>query len=182
MNQLVNKFLEDVKRDKKRAALLGVLVLVAGIVIARQFLSQTPQPASAASVSQAYQPRPAVQADATGAPKVAKPFVRVDKKISRDIFAPNTDYFPVEAAPVPQKIVTSAPTTQEATSVETMVRNLAQSLQLQSTMLGDQPTAIINGRVLKAGDSLKQFKVVSISTDQVVLERNGIEVTLEMKK
>jgi hypothetical protein len=56
-----------------------------------------------------------------------------------------------------------------------------EQLALQSTMTGDNPMAYISGRLVKPGDEISGFSVVRILDRQVVVSREGVTATLEMK-
>jgi hypothetical protein len=53
-------------------------------------------------------------------------------------------------------------------------------LTLQSTLLGQPPRAIINGRLLVPGDRINGFTLRRITRREVILEMNGFEVRLGM--
>jgi hypothetical protein len=51
---------------------------------------------------------------------------------------------------------------------------------LQSTFIGSTPTAVVNGRVLRVGESINGFKVVEITARACVVEQGEVKVRLEM--
>jgi hypothetical protein len=57
----------------------------------------------------------------------------------------------------------------------------AKEMVLQSTMTSANPSAVINGRVLRLGEWLNGFQVVEISPRACKVEKRGVRVTLEMK-
>ena len=58
--------------------------------------------------------------------------------------------------------------------------NAARGLVLQTTILGDQPRAMISGQVLRPGQTIKGFVLRKVLPRQVVLERDGVELKLKM--
>ncbi len=190
------RFAADLKRDKKKTAVLATLSLVAVIMGARLLLGGgTPQEATAASEVQPpaadVQPAeaPAV-ATGTAPDKVGLHELLSDgqRKISQDIFKPHLEMYPAE-----QEVkIASVPvaTTQEAQpatapvdpdSEAKAIRAQATRLELQSTMISDVSTAIINGRVLRKGDWINDFQIIDITPRACTVAQNGVKVTLEMK-
>lgn len=60
------------------------------------------------------------------------------------------------------------------------VQRSAESLKLQSIILGASPAAIINGRQLREGDAVDEFRVLRIEARQVIVEREGVRLALQM--
>ena len=61
-----------------------------------------------------------------------------------------------------------------------LVRQAAMGMKLQTTMLAGRRLALINGQLLKEGQTINGFELVQILHRQVILRMNGIEVQLEM--
>jgi len=55
-------------------------------------------------------------------------------------------------------------------------------LNLQFTMLGADPSALINSRVVRVGDIIEGYRVNRIDAVTVTLEKNGIKYPLNMAK
>ena len=73
-----------------------------------------------------------------------------------------------------------------------LVENLTQQasqLRLQSTMMGAQPKAVINGDLVGEGDNVASgagenrvvFRVVRIEARRILVEREGIKLEIQMK-
>jgi hypothetical protein len=60
------------------------------------------------------------------------------------------------------------------------VKIAAGTLKLQSTMFGDESTAIINGELVHEGSKIGTFRVVKIEMGRVIVEREGIHLGLQM--
>lgn len=57
---------------------------------------------------------------------------------------------------------------------------LARSLRLQSVIQGNSPALVINGEVLRVGDEIDGFEIVSFNADSVRLTREGLTFLLKM--
>jgi len=186
------RLLADLKADKRKAALLAVLAVVAAVVIARMTLrGGAPSPARAALATATppavAAPRasaaPTDQAPPRAAP-ARSPASPEAHRFARDIFLPNPDFFPpAEPAQSPKLVGATQPASPESEeeSLRKSVQAQARSLMVQSTMISAQPTAIINGRVLRVGEWITGFEVVSISARGCVVRRSGVSVALEMR-
>ena len=56
------------------------------------------------------------------------------------------------------------------------------ALRLETTVMGTNPTAMINGRVLRVGDSINGFTVTAIAPQACKVCRDGAEFVLAMTK
>jgi hypothetical protein len=61
------------------------------------------------------------------------------------------------------------------------VRIAAASLKLQSTVMGAHPGAMVSGTMVREGDNISGFRVVSIEARQVIVEREGVKLALLME-
>jgi len=57
---------------------------------------------------------------------------------------------------------------------------LARSLRLQSVIQGASPAIVINGEVLRVGDSIEGFELVSFNDSSAKLTRDGLTFLLKM--
>ena len=193
---LKDRLLAGLRRDPKKASILGVLALVFLIVGVREVARRTGSPsAGSAATSRAPDAGGAtglpVPANALQAPGLSKGGNRqgdsstaIQKApVDRDIFTPNVAYFPVGEKTEPGTVVSSTQVidpTAKAEAAKQEVQARAKALSLQSTVIGAVPTAIINGRVLRVGDWISDFQVVEINSCSCQLEKSGIRVVLEM--
>ena len=183
----------ELTRDKKKVFLLVVLGLVAlamGIHLA--FHGSAPRRARAAAQAVVTPIRPGNDGenrwggDKRRADWLAE--LRASQaKITRDIFEPNSHFFPVTEPKAPPKkkttrVVTSQPSAPDREAVVAQVRGEAVLLQLQTTIAGSQPVAIINRQVVRKGDFIANFVVVEITDRSCVLRQKGVDVTLEMHR
>lgn len=190
---LTDRLLAEVRRDPKKASILGVLAVVLLIIGVREVATRvgSPKTGSAATVQTSGQPdgqslrktvttpgKTASQLDGLDALVADMPRLPVD----RDIFTPKEMYFPIEAKVKPGKVVTAIIVDPNARkeAERREIQAQAQSLSLQSTVVGSVPMAIINGRMLHVGDWINKFQVAEITSRYCQLEKSGIRVVLEM--
>jgi hypothetical protein len=183
--------LAELKRDRKKTAVMAVLLLVALVAVGRLFL-RSAVPTKAAAAPAAGKAAPAARASSaqrsdsgedrsgeSGRERV-KYLGPIDTTIKRDIFAANPKYFP--AVVKPDVASHAAPSGMDDINAErAAIQAKALELALQSTVVSANPTAIIEGQVLHVGDWVNGFRVVEIGSRQCTLEKSGVKVTIEMK-
>jgi len=193
---LKGRLLAELRRDPKKASILGVLVLVLLIVGVREVARRAGSPGAGSAATpraggaggEAGLRKPVNALKAPGPPKggnrqadASGPGAKLP--VDRDIFTPNMMYFPVEEAAKPSKVVSAAAVIDPNAKAEAARREVlarAKALSLQSTVIGAVPTAIVNGRVLRVGDWINDLQVIEINSRSCQLEKSGIRVVLEM--
>lgn len=60
------------------------------------------------------------------------------------------------------------------------IRIAAESLKLDSTILGSTPGAMVNGQVVHEGSTVAGFRVLKIESNEVIMEREGIRLAVIM--
>lgn len=184
---LKERLVAELKRDSKRVAVLGVLMVVLVALAGREALRQTRPSTARAAAARLAPARPA--GDKTlppGARQTPDTEAKVDLglhrlTVDRDLFTPDPVYFPSRHTASAPKIKVVDPAA-KIEAAKRAVRAQAHALTLQSTVVGATPTAIVNGQVLRAGDWINGFKVVAITTRSCTMEKDGTRVTLEMSK
>jgi len=192
---LRDRLIDEVKRNPMKAGILGVLMLVLLIVVGRQVLQYVAPARAGAAISggggsqgqaTADQPGPTARKAAAGPDGAKLPSTRKPlAKIQRNLFLPNSAFFPPKEEDKAKPKPTVTPVDAAAARREAQrraVQTEAQALTLQTTIVGASPTAIINGQVLGVGGWLNGFQVVSINSGSCVVEKKGMRVTLEMLK
>lgn len=191
-----DRLLNEMRRDPKKASILGVLALVLLIIGGREVAKVVglPKTGSAATAGVSGQPggtslrKPVAISRADGGMQdgMGRPDTPVEDMpslpVDRDIFTPKEVYFPIERTEKPNQAVSATvvdPNVRKE-AVRREVQAQAQSLSLQSTVVGSVSTAIVNGRVLHVGDWINDFQVVEITSRYCQLEKSGIRVMLEM--
>lgn len=185
----------EVKRDPKKAAILGILVVVFLIVGVREVARRAGSPgsSSAATVTTSAQPAANTTAGAAAGHKAleskgaGESYDLAVLRVSRDIFTPDEEYFPApepktREKPKPKPGLRVMDPNAAAQAARLQVIAQAATLVLQTTVIGERPTALINGRIVRIGDTIAGFKVVDINSRSCQLERDGIRVALDMEK
>jgi hypothetical protein len=196
MNNLKNKLLAEMGRDKKKTAVLSLLLLVGVVVVVRLVMSgPAPAKAQAAGKALAKQAPAAKQAaDAAEAPapdllsgesgtntQRDRYLQQLDTRITRDLFSASDQIFgPAPAGDIRARREASGGNTDLA-SRRAEVEQQSSVLKLQSTVVSETPTAIINDQVVKVGEVIEGFKIVAISPRGCIVEKNSIQLTLEMR-
>ncbi|MFA6133707.1 MAG: hypothetical protein WC869_06785 [Phycisphaerae bacterium] len=179
ITRIKNQLLDELKRDKKKALTLGVLLCVGLVVFGKLIFKGVPSSAAAAPLVVAASPAPTEPALTNSADESAvdpsrdKYLREIDTTIQRDIFSAPAGLFPsgVAASVQPDNH------DEAAKAADDQVRGMT----LQSTILSASPTAIINGKVLKIGSQIGGFQVMEITSGSVTLEKADVKVVLEMK-
>lgn len=204
--------------DKRRAGVLGGLVLVALVMWARAALVSSsddggagPAKASASAGSEGAAPNASGNAAPSGGAPAADALSTPDQgavqlppvpPLARDLFAYSREYFPepVQTDSTAQEDPKSAPAQVEISSDEEepeetedeqalLVRaDAARWLRLRSLMLGKEPVAVIESTapkdprssVIRVGESIAGFTLVSVAARTVMVERDGVQVELTL--
>jgi hypothetical protein len=200
IEMLKKRLIAEMARDKKKATILGVLLLVAVVFVGKLLLKGSPQEVTAATnpmMPPAGLPappeagNPAVDIYPTiGTMDTTPDLIGGGKKITRDIFLPNSSIFPhvLKTTDVNGKVnvVKSKDSAQdvERKRKEELIRAEGAKLHLESAISGRVPIAIINGTVLGHGALINGFRVVKIDskTSEVELKKDGITIKLGMKE
>ena len=194
----------ELSRDKKKTATLTILLVVAGAVggrlIVAKGLPQSAQAVAPAGMSALIPPAdglaPAPSPDAAHM-RWEQYVAKMDRAITRDLFRPNADFFPPQEpqaatvvgreteagwfAQVGQWVAQSQAGNEDDTLRLSALRAQASILSLQSTMLGNSPTALINGKVLRVGDWISDFRLKKITSTSVIVSKDGVDIELQMK-
>jgi hypothetical protein len=60
------------------------------------------------------------------------------------------------------------------------IRLAAESLKLESTIMGSTPGAMINGQMVHEGSVVNGFRVLSIQARELIVEREGVKLAVTM--
>lgn len=194
MSVSLRKIKADLLADKKRAAVLGCLLLIALVVGVRAVISSGPRRAVAAPRSVAAAPN-AAQAQVVRAPTeivaALKPRPELpDARELRDLFTgplvivaqapPNGDEGgKSEAGPADNPIEQPDPA-----AIRARLEEEASRLVLRSTILGASPMAVVrapgveHASPIRIGDQVAGFTLVEIHARAITLERDGMQVTI----
>jgi len=180
---LQQRFMAELSRDKKKAAMLAVLAVVAGVTIGRVLLDR-PGPASASAGLTA--PVTAADQTQTGAnvwqqelltwskeQPTAQP--AISQAGQRDLFHPDPSVFP-QVDSGNQHV---GPADSEASQRRAIIAQ-SKALSLQSTVVSANPTAIINGKVLRVGEVIDGFEVIAITWRTCEIRKDSVTVRLDL--
>ena len=190
------RLIAEISRDKKKAVILGLLLLVAVFFVGKLLLKSSPTEATAAANPTAIPPAGPPMTPGTGntaawmlsakSPGVGAP-KGAARGITRDIFMPNAAIFPhVEKTTNANGKVNVVENAQgrrdeELRRKRELIREQGAELHLESTITGRVPIAIINGTVLGPGGVIKGFRIVEIESQACVVEKDGIRLNLTME-
>lgn len=194
--------------DKKKAAVLGVLTLVALATVTKALLSQRKQPGLRPS-AQASGPAQTSGARGAALVKAENPVVRVEAPVvrlaaipplSRNLFLASERHFPYPAqTEASSGTPAKSPDGTDEKSEEEIERALAEErarlvnkeasgLRLRSTMLGTSPVAVVESgkgarggsAVLRVGQTFEGFTLVEVHRESAILEKNGVRVEIRL--
>ncbi|MBN8644769.1 MAG: hypothetical protein J0L61_05945 [Planctomycetes bacterium] len=202
MKRRVRELVVILRADPKRAGVLGVLAVVLTVVSVRAMIAGGPSRASAASKDGTA--RTTAEALAAGAGVAAA----LEKRTGRIVTAPTPpaelrDVFRLDAAAFPQPSQVKAETSQvaeksgvavaenpeeaalrERAALEARVAKEASLLRLRGTLLGSNPTAVIEtpadrrSVVVTPGQEVLGFTLIEVKASGVVLEKEGVRVEI----
>jgi hypothetical protein len=194
------------KKDPKKAGALVVLVAVMGGMWAKTLLQQ--QPASAAAGIASLTPA----ADPLTPASSQSPTSNKDRTISsgrpawssvnlapatRNLFRIDFERYerfgknenpaattqqsgisndPAKSGPSPADLK------KERQILAANLQSQAAQLRLQTTVMGAEPRALVNGNLVGEGDMVASFRVMKITARGMVIEREGIRLEIQMKR
>ena len=196
LGNLIRRSMIELRKDKRKAFLLAVLAIGACAALVNLLVAPSSpvkagaaeQPAGARIAERQPDARPGESTEGDQGKSALRD--RYDRglvrKIERDIFTPNPEFSPPRQDATAVRRTVPRTTTQPGESQEAIQRQMvlahAQSLVLQTTMISSNPTAIVNGRVMRIGDRILGFEVVEITPRACKVRKDGVTVILEMSK
>jgi hypothetical protein len=191
---LVKSASEALRKDPKKTLALTSLAVVMLVMWGRLFVGgAAPKPAAAAALPGSRAAAPMSDGGATGRPGagaalgawLAGPITAPP----RNIFAIKLDYFqqdgprPADATPADRAEKSMALQADQRKERQILVENLrtqAADLRLQSTIMGAEPRAMVNGTLVGEGDTVAGFKVERIEQRKMIVEREGVRLEIAM--
>ena len=188
MSASVRKLSKKLTADKKKLSLMIVLSAALLLLWGRLLLKQVPRTARADPESVV-----ATVADPGDAPVLPRlrhtVYLDLPRVLERDIFGLDRTRYqgPIETvgSATPRKSPLNPPDDEMEA-----IRVWAGGLELQAAVLGDEPTAMINERIYRVGDSIggsvvenvviDGFVLTSVKPRLAVLSRGEIRIQLEM--
>jgi hypothetical protein len=206
---LINRVVQAVRKDPQKAGILTVLVAILVVLQFRLALMNKSGPSKATAATTT----PSAN-NTLGATPVARAETRnalqswleqPTEVVNRNLFAVNLDRFPQDGSKIAVSSARSslfwdelAKSMSQQADVrkerKVLYENLAQQasqLRLQTTMMGAQPKAVINGEIVREGDVVASgaagddrgvtFRVLKIEARRIIIEREGIKLEIQMK-
>jgi hypothetical protein len=191
-NDFRSRMMTELARDKKKSAVLAVLLMVALFVGVRMLKSKsTPETVEAAPSSiAADEPSLFISAasasDDSQSERERDLYIRqIDHEITRDLFGFRPElYQPVKQPEPAQKDAHSPdkpPQVPVGKSLEEIVQSEASGFVLQSTIVSASPKAVINEQICGLGDVIDGFSVIEIMPGACLLEKEGVQVRLQIE-
>lgn len=160
MNRSIKAAERRREAQKKKGIILGVLIGVLGLIWLKSLFTGRPDSAVG---STAVAPTVSMPANApsqnNGQNRNQRPVVHVAWPVvsTRNPFLFDADSYEKKAA---------------------LVTDNERRFDVQGTLLGDDPRALINGRMLRVGESIDDAVLKRIEHAHVILEVDGVEVTV----
>jgi len=209
LNNLTDLLPASVRREKKKAAVLGLLVTAMTIIGVAQLWPRklsTSIAASPSSSAVAGESKKKPKSSSAENPRVHLLNEWMEKPVrvpSRNVFAVDYDRYPSTGRKsnhlpssgietIWDRIAKSE--SKRADEIEQrrirqgQLLQMAQRLKLQTTLIkpGATSQAMVNGRLVRVGERLEvdemTFTVVSIDGRQVIVEREGVKIALSLGK
>jgi len=206
MNDWKERLAAEIRRDWRRTGVLVLLTIVAIVLVIREFSGQPDQAhAGGAKESDSSADRapahPGETAVANGpgqsGGQTGKVFTfsvdsgAVPPMPRRDPFVVDLERFPPDPAAKPSgnrdaNLKVNARDSalaeiQRRQAAEAAIRAEAAKLQLQSILMADPPRVMIGRDIYRVGQRVGSFVLTRITSNSVVLEKGGFEVTLRME-
>jgi hypothetical protein len=199
---IYTRAVETAAKDPKKTGLLFLLVLLFVVLAVRTLGSGKGRPqAAGAAVARggagnrgfASQGKRAVTVN----PRLQRWAEAPVRPLSRNLFTVRLDYFPVEGprnganlsrqgddgfwVKLEKSLVLQADQRDKRENQVANYKAQAAQLKLQSTIMGPQPKALVNGELVGEGDVVASFRVLRIEARRVIIEREGIRLEIQMK-
>lgn len=199
LNDMIDDMRRQVGKQPKKAAALGMLVLLMAVLWGKALMPKAtaPKAADASAASAAVNgDKPKVRENPSN-PADRQAFVSwLTTPASsgvRNLFAMRPELLPALAGSgtngpkeiSDQTAKSQAPEADQERARRVLVeemRRLAAKLELQSTMMGREPRALINGSFVAEGETIDGFRVLKIDVRRVIVEREGVKLEVLFKQ
>lgn len=187
MKQKINRAWRQVTADKKKFGILVTMMAVGLLLWGRLILLEdvpkiaTADPNATAQTDGTTPDGQVLQVTPTG--PVLPPLQEVSVTLSEDLPLNLFAFRHNRYKPLPDEESGSNSAQLTGSTDDERKRELvelARSLRLQSVIQGDSPAIVINGEVLRVGDSIEGFELVSFNKRTAKLTREGLTFLLTM--
>lgn len=189
------RIVAQIKAEPRKAAALGVLAAVMGVLWLKSGSSTHVLPSSASARALSAPSDSQSPAMSTHAEKALRDLTQWLKKplpeSERNLFSLKMDYFPADGSRPPEqprvgqsfwdelgKSLASKADQEKARRI--LLDNLriaASSLNTQGTMMANgSPKALVNGTWVGEGETVAGFKIVQIEAQRMIVEREGVRL------
>jgi hypothetical protein len=200
------RLIEALRRDPKRSATLGILLLVLIVALIYTFGSgQTSPRAASAMPNVAGDPAghsPSGSARAISAVRSSSAMAlrqwlaQTLPPAGRNLFQLHIDYFPLDSGRaaalqaasaggfwdlLDKSIALRADQKVKRESLISAFLKEAETIRPTSTIMGPNPKAMIDGKLVVEGDVVASFRIVRIEERRILVEREGIRLEVPMK-
>ena len=184
MSAPLRKFVRRLTADRRKLSMLLALGAVVLLLWGRLLLKQVPRTAVADPENQAVSVVAPTTDWSSLLAKDKRPTVLVELPagVTRDLFRPTGSlYRPSgEDAGDDAGRAKSADHSADDTLRIEEARRAARDLHLQSTLLGDRPSAWINNQLIRVGEKVDGFTLKKVTARSVVVEIDGVLIRLDM--
>lgn len=164
--------------ERKKIGVAMALLMLGLLLWGRLLLKDPPRTATADPAARAAAAASPAQINRAVGPRPVV-VVHLPKAVERDLFALDETRFE-KRANLPGPVAVAPKSTPQPADPNQQAQAAARGLTLQTTMLGDVPRAMINGQLLKVGESVQGFVLIQIQQRHVILQRDDVQVRLEM--
>lgn len=186
MKKKLRRIWRQALADKKKFGVFVTTVMVGLLLWGRLiFVEKVPRVATADPSARSAEAAQNRDEQGVGPPLLFKPLPRVrvslNDQLKRDFFAfHHNHYKPLDKENIGPQHVQNGQDFVDATVRKHELEKLVKGLRLQSVIQGPVPIAVINGMVLRVGDSIEGFEIVALQTRSVQMIQGNQTVTLTM--
>lgn len=95
-------------------------------------------------------------------------------------FDPASDSLEIRRDLFAWESVFDSPAPMPAADPSEAARAASQALRLQAVMLGDEPRAVVNGRVYRVGEAVGEFVIRRIERRGIVVQKDDVAVNIDL--
>lgn len=188
MNQNLNHMMSSLRADKAKWGSLCLFMALGLLLWGRILLKDVPRVVTATDeltsgvVGLDLGEMGEVTSGGKRGPQAVE--MAIPSRIKRDLFGVNPRYFEVidaDTEKVSVQAKSSEVTVDDGNGKGQRVSRDAERLNLQSTLLGEAPRALVNGQLLEVGQMIEGFTLLEVGGRQARLQKDGVVVVLKMK-
>jgi len=177
----IMKLWRQATADKRKFAAMVILLAVGLLMWGRLLLKEVPRSAVADPSTLAVTADVAEPVVPVATIDLSTVVVDVPQSLTRNIFTVDVSGYPrvVRDEEINEE-EKSSPAVVDVPDRVDVVKQAREELTLQSIVSGNEPYALINGQLLKAGQQYLGFRLIEIADRYVVVEKNQVRIKLSM--